>query len=45
MIPDRDPSKDFQPMYLDTAIVGSDRKETKLHRQTDPGPCQLIYFS
>ena len=36
VIPDRDPSKDFQPMYLDTAIVGSDRKEIKLHRQTDP---------
>ena len=35
VIPDRDPSKDFQPMYLDTAIVGSDRKEIKLHRQTD----------
>ncbi len=37
-IPDRDKSKDFQPMYLDTAIVGPDRQEVKICRQTDPLP-------
>jgi glutamate synthase domain-containing protein 1 len=35
-IPDRDQSRDFQPMYLDTAIVGPDRKEISICRQTDP---------
>jgi glutamate synthase domain-containing protein 1 len=35
-IPDRDKTKDFQPMYLDTAIVGSDRQEVKICRQTEP---------
>jgi hypothetical protein len=30
VIPDRDKSKDFQPMYLDTAIVGPDRQEVKI---------------
>ncbi|SFN01605.1 glutamate synthase [Thermodesulforhabdus norvegica] len=40
-IPDRDKSKDFQPMYLDTAVVGSDRKEVKIWRQTEPLPLQL----
>ncbi|MBU1713841.1 MAG: glutamate synthase [Proteobacteria bacterium] len=34
-IPDRDRSKDFQPMYLDTAIVGPDRQEVKICCQTD----------
>ncbi|MFO7666583.1 MAG: glutamate synthase [Desulfobacterales bacterium] len=34
-IPDRDKSKDFQPMYLDTAIVGSERQEVKICCQTD----------
>ncbi|MDY6905767.1 MAG: glutamate synthase [Thermodesulfobacteriota bacterium] len=38
VIPDRDKSKDFQPMYLDTAIVGPDRKEVKICRQTDALP-------
>ncbi len=33
-IPDRDKSKDFQPMHLDTAIVGPDRKEVKICCQT-----------
>ena len=33
-IPDRDRSKDFQPMHLDTAIVGPDRKEVAICRQT-----------
>ncbi|MEE4357320.1 MAG: glutamate synthase [Desulfococcaceae bacterium] len=37
-IPDRDKSKDFQPMYLDTAIVGPERQEVKICRQTDPLP-------
>ncbi len=34
-IPDRDKSKDFQPMYLDTAIAGPDRQEVKICCQTD----------
>ncbi|MGE0082935.1 MAG: glutamate synthase [Desulfococcaceae bacterium] len=38
MIPDRDKTKDFQPMYLDTAIVGPDRQEVRICRQTDPLP-------
>ncbi len=37
-IPDRDKSKDFQPMYLDTAIVGPDRKEVFVCTQKDPLP-------
>ncbi|QTA83640.1 Glutamine amidotransferase type 2 family protein [Desulfonema limicola] len=40
-IPDRDKSKDFQPMHLDTAIVESDRQEVKICRQTDRLPLQL----
>ncbi len=39
-IPERDKSTDFQPMHLDTAIVGPDRKEVKICRQTDPLPHQ-----
>jgi predicted glutamine amidotransferase len=35
-IPDRDKSKDFQPMHLDTAIVGPDRQEIAICSQTDP---------
>jgi hypothetical protein len=35
-IPNRDKSKDFQPMYLDTVIVGPDRQEIKICQQTDP---------
>lgn len=38
VIPDRDKSKDFQPMHLDTAIVGPDRQEVTVCRQTDPLP-------
>jgi len=38
VIPDRDQSKDFQPMYLDTAIVGPDRQEVRLCNQTEPLP-------
>ncbi len=37
-IPDRDKSKDFQPMYLDTVMVGPDRQEVNICRQTDPLP-------
>jgi glutamine phosphoribosylpyrophosphate amidotransferase len=36
VIPDRDKRKDFQPMYLDTVIVGPDRQEISICRQTDP---------
>jgi glutamate synthase domain-containing protein 1 len=38
VIPDRDKSKDFQPMHLDTAIVGPDRQEVSICCQTDPLP-------
>jgi hypothetical protein len=34
-IPDRDKTKDFQPMHLDTAIVDKDRKEVTICRQTE----------
>lgn len=37
-IPDRDKSTDFQPMYLDTAIVGPDRQEVKICHQTEQLP-------
>ena len=39
-IPDRDKRKDFQPMHLDTAIVGPDRQEIAICSQTDPLPHQ-----
>jgi predicted glutamine amidotransferase len=39
-IPDRDKSKDFQPMHLDTTIVGPDRQEIAICSQTDPLPLQ-----
>lgn len=35
VIPDRDKSKDFQPMHLDTAIVSPERQEVKICRQTE----------
>jgi hypothetical protein len=35
-IPDRDKSKDFQPMFLDTAIVGPDRQEVSVCTQNAP---------
>jgi len=38
VIPDRDKTKDFQPMHLDTAIVGPERQEVHICRQTDPLP-------
>ncbi len=37
-IPDRDKSRDFQPMHLDTVIVGPDRQEVSICSQTDPLP-------
>ncbi|SMF14370.1 glutamate synthase [Desulfovibrio gilichinskyi] len=40
-IPDRDKSKDFQPMHLDTVIVGPDCKEIIQCSQTDQLPRQL----
>jgi glutamate synthase domain-containing protein 1 len=38
VIPDRDKSKDFQPMHLDTVFVGPDRQEVSICCQTDPLP-------
>jgi glutamate synthase domain-containing protein 1 len=35
VIPDRDKTKDIQPMHLDTAIVGPDRQEVNICRQTE----------
>ncbi len=35
VIPDRDKSKDFQPMHLDTVMVGPDCQEVSICRQTD----------
>jgi len=40
-IPLRDKHKDFQPMHLDTAIVGPDRQEARICSQNDPLPPQL----
>jgi hypothetical protein len=37
-IPLRDKSRDFQPMHLDTAVVGPDRQEVRICRQKDPLP-------
>jgi glutamate synthase domain-containing protein 1 len=37
-IPNRDKSKDFQPMHLDTAFVGPGRQEVTLWNQKDPLP-------
>jgi hypothetical protein len=39
-IPDRDKTQDFQPMYLDTAIVGPDCSEVRICRQNQPLPLQ-----
>ncbi len=36
ILPQRDKSKDFQPMHLDTAIVGPFRKRVDILQQTDP---------
>jgi glutamate synthase domain-containing protein 1 len=35
VLPDRDKSKDIQPMHLDTVIVSPDRQEVKICRQTE----------
>ena len=40
-IPDRDRQKDFQPMHLDTVIVGPERQEIEICTQTDPLPLPL----
>jgi glutamate synthase domain-containing protein 1 len=40
-IPDRDRQKDFQPMHLDTVIVGPERQEIDICTQTDPLPLPL----
>ena len=40
-IPFRDKSQDFQPMHLDTAVVGPDRQEFNICSQPDPLPLQL----
>lgn len=37
-IPERDKTRDFQPMHLDTAIVGSGCEEIEICRQTQPLP-------
>jgi glutamate synthase domain-containing protein 1 len=37
-IPNRDKNRDFQPMHLDTAIVGPERQEVKIWNQNDPLP-------
>jgi len=37
-IPYRDKRQDFQPMHLDTAIVGPNRSEVKICSQADPLP-------
>jgi glutamate synthase domain-containing protein 1 len=38
VIPERDRSKDVQPMYLDTAVIRPQRQEVEICRQTDPLP-------
>ena len=40
-VPHRDKSQDFQPMHLDTVVVGPDRQEVRICSQTDPLPLQL----
>jgi predicted glutamine amidotransferase len=37
-IPLRDKSKDFQPMYLDTAVIGPSRQGIRICSQKDPLP-------
>ena len=38
IIPDRDKTRDFQPMHLDTAVVYPDRQEVSICSQTDQLP-------
>lgn len=40
IVPDRDVSKDFQPMHLDTVIIGPDRQEVKICSQMELLPRQ-----
>lgn len=40
VLPERDKTKDFQPMHLDTAIVSPDCKEVRICSQTQPLPLQ-----
>lgn len=35
VLPDRDKTKDIQPMHIDTAIVSPERQEVKICRQTE----------
>jgi glutamate synthase domain-containing protein 1 len=37
-IPDRDKNMDFQPMHLDTVVVGPDRREVRVCSQMEPLP-------
>ncbi len=37
-IPDRDKSRDFQPMHLDTVFIGPERREIQICRQTEKLP-------
>jgi glutamine phosphoribosylpyrophosphate amidotransferase len=39
-IPDRDKTRDFQPMHLDTVIVDPDCQEARICRQDRPLPPQ-----
>jgi len=39
-IPDRDKTNDFQPMYLDTCVVGPECKEVRICKQNEPLPRQ-----
>jgi hypothetical protein len=36
VIPQRDKTRDFQPMHLDTAVVRPERRRVDIIRQTDP---------
>lgn len=38
LVPDRDKSMDFQPMHLDTVIVGPERREVTICSQKEPLP-------
>ncbi len=41
VIPDRDKSKDFQPMHLDTVIIGPNRQEVSICHQSERLPLPL----
>jgi glutamate synthase domain-containing protein 1 len=40
MIPDRDPSLDYQPMRQDTVVIGPDRERFEVWSQFDPLPLE-----